>query len=132
MSKFSKRVKKLFDVHTSCLVIGQGFGFLSEILEIFDTVFVISDKKPEIKHKKLVYRESVDNLTDLYEIQAVFFDLDQLDKLIYMPVVWTKNRPIVIIEGNDPIQITESKPLYDNGFRCVELLGFFHLWKKQK
>ncbi len=132
MSKFSKRVKKLFDVHTSCIVVGQGFGFLPDILEVFETVFVISEQKPEIKHRKLVYRESIDNLTDLYEIQAVFFDLDQLDKLIYMPVVWTKNRPIVIIEGNDPIERTYSKPLYDHGFRCSELLGFFHIWKSQK
>jgi hypothetical protein len=132
MSKFSKRIKKLFDVHTSCLVIGQGFSHLEDILEVFETVFVVSEKKPEIKHKKLVYRENCDNLSDLYEIQAVFFDLDQLDKLIYMPVVWTKNRPIVIIEGNDPIERTHSKPLYDHGFRCVELLGFFHIWKKQK
>lgn len=132
MSKFSKRIKKLFDVHTSCLVIGQGFDHLEDILEVFETVFVISEKKPEIKHKKLVYRENCDNLSDLYEIQAVFFDLDQLDKLIYMPVVWTKNRPIVVIEGNDPIERTHSKPLYDHGFRCVELLGFFHIWKKEK
>jgi len=132
MSKFTKRVKKIFDIHTSCLVIGQGFGYLEDILEVFETVFVISDKKPEIKHRKLVYRENCDNLSDLYGIQAMFFDLDQLDKLIYMPVVWTKNQPTVLIEGNDPIERTHSKPLYDYGFRCVELLGFFHIWKKQK
>lgn len=131
MSKFLKRVKKLVDVHTSCLVVGNGFGYLPEILEVFETVFVVADKPPKIKHRRLVYRENFDNLSDLYGIQAVFFDLDQLDKLVYMPVVWTKNRTVVLIEGNDPIERTDSKPLYDHGFRCVELLGFFHMWKKK-
>lgn len=131
MSKFLKRVKKLFDVHTNCLVIGNGFGNLSDILEIFETVFVVADRPPEIKHRRLVYRENCDNLSDLYGVQAVFFDLDQLDKLVYMPVIWTKNRTIVLIEGNDPIERIHSKPLYDHGFRCVELLGFFHMWKKK-
>ena len=131
MSKFLKRVKKLVDAHTGCLVVGNGFGYLPEILEVFETVFVVADKPPEIKHRRLVYRENFDTLSDLYGVQAVFFDLDQLDKLVYMPVIWTKNRTIVLIEGNDPIERTYSKPLYDHGFRCVELLGFFHMWKKK-
>lgn len=131
MSKFLKRVQKLVDAHTGCLVVGNGFGHLSEILEAFETVFVVAEKQPEIKHRRLVYRENCDNLSDLHGIQAVFFDLDQLDKLVYMPVVWTKNRTIVLIEGNDPLERIHSKPLHDHGFLCVELLGFFHMWKKK-
>ena len=131
MSKFSKRISKLVDVPVNCLVVGNGFGFLEEILEVFQTVFVISLERPAIKDRKLIYRENFDNLSDMSNIQVVFVDLSYVDKLEMLPILWTRNKCLVAIEGNDPIERVHSGPLYQHSFRCVDVLGFFHLWKQK-
>jgi hypothetical protein len=132
MSKFQKRLSKLLNNCENAVVIGHGFGYLSEIIDMFKTVFVIEECMPAIKSKKLVYRENFDNLSQISEVSVIFFDLVAVHRLPEMYSVWHRNKAIVIIEGNDPIDRTLSTSLYAASYECTGLHGSFHTWELKK
>jgi hypothetical protein len=113
-------------------VIGHGFGHLQDILEIFRTVFVIGVEQPNIKSKNLIYRETFDNITQISEIGAVFYDLEQIQRVEETSQSWLRHRAIVVIEGNEPIDRTLSKFLYASFYQCTGTHGFFHTWELKK
>jgi hypothetical protein len=131
MDKFEKRLRKISNSYNNALVLGNSFGHLEKILTIYSTVFVIN-KLPAIKAKNLVYRENFNHLDNIAQVSAVFFDLDHLEYLSNLKDCWQRNNAVVIIEGNDPIGREFSKPLYDAGWGCTSLQGFFHVWEKIK
>jgi hypothetical protein len=129
MDKFEKRLRKISNSYNNALVLGSAFSHLEKILSIYNTVFVI-DKLPTIKAKNLVYRENFDYLDNIIQVSAVFFDLDELEHLSNLKDCWQRNNAVVIIEGNNPIGREFSKPLYDSGWGCTSLQGFFHVWEQ--
>lgn len=132
MSKFGKRIKKFVGSLENCLVVGHGFGKMSEMLETFDTVFVIAEEFPSIKAKNLIFRESFDGIDLLTGISVIFFDRDQVDKIKNTIPLWYRQKPHILIEGNDVIGRDLSKDLYDHNYRAVELQGTHHIWKLQQ
>jgi hypothetical protein len=132
MNKFQKRLRKLDKNQINAVVIGTAFGNLENILEIYNTVFVINENLPTVKAKNLVYREDFHNLNAITEVSAIFFDLNQLDRFEMVKDFWQRNNSKVIIEGDEPIGREFSKPLYDTGWGCTSKQGLFHIWEKLK
>lgn len=132
MSKFGKRIKKFVGTLDNCLVVGQGFGKLSEILETFNTVFLIDENPSPIKAKNLIFRESFEDISAISEISVIFFDRNQVDKLSLTVPLWYRQKPHIIIEGELVIERELSKDLYQHGYRAVELQGTHHIWKLQQ
>jgi len=132
MNKFQKRLSKLDKNQINAVVIGSAFGNLENILEIYNTVFVINENLPTVKAKNLVYREDFHNLNAITEVSAIFFDLNQLDQFEMVKDFWQRNNSKVIIEGDEPIGREFSKPLYDTGWGCTSKQGLFHVWEKLK
>ena len=132
MDKFEKRIQKLKKNLNHVLVIGAGFGKIKEILNICGTVFVINDRPLDIKSKKLIYRETFDSLAFVPDLSLIIVDLEKINHLNDAKEYWVKNKSLVVIEGNSPIEREFSKPLYDSGWRCYELQGFFHVWEKMR
>ena len=131
MDKFEKRLRKVSKSYNNALVLGNAFGHLEKLLKIYSTVFVINEL-PTIKAKNLIYRENFDHLNSIIQVSAVFFDLNKLEYLKDLKDYWQRNDSVVIIEGNEPISREFSKPLYDSGWGCTDLQGFFHVWEKLK
>jgi hypothetical protein len=132
MNKFQKRLSKLLKNCENAVVIGHGFGHLDEIVEIFKTVFVINTLAPTTKSKKLVYRENFDNLSQITEVSVIVFDLVAVHRLPDVYPVWHRNKAVIVIEGNDPIDRTLSKSLYESSYECTGLHGSFHVWELKK
>jgi hypothetical protein len=132
MNKFQKRLCKLYKNQVNAVVIGTAFGNLENVLEIYNTVFVIDENFPTIKAKNLVYREDFHNLNAITEVSAIFFDLTRLDRFEMVKDFWQRNNSKVIIEGDEPIGREFSKPLYDTGWGCTSKQGLFHVWEKLK
>jgi hypothetical protein len=132
MSKFQKRLSKLLKNCENAVVIGHGFGYLSEIVNMFKTVFVIGEYVPAIKSKKLVYRENFDNLSQISEVSVIFFDLAEVGRLENVSPIWHQTKAVIVIEGNEPIDRTLSKSLYESSYECTELHGLFHVWELKK
>jgi hypothetical protein len=131
MNKFKKRLTKIIGSPQNAVVVGQGFGQLETVLEIFDTVFIFSWELPNLRAKNLVFRENFNDLNPLHDISAIFIDLDQLQHLENMSQIWHKNKCSILIEGNDPIGRNLSGPLYRDHFRCTDQQEIYHIWKQQ-
>jgi len=131
MNKIEKRLRKISKSYNNALVLGTAFENLEKVLKIYSTVFVINEF-PAIKAKNLIYRENFDHLDNIIQVSTVFFDLNKLQYLKDLKDCWQRNDSIVIIEGNEPIGREFSKPLYDSGWGCTSLQGFFHVWEKLK
>ena len=132
MNKFQKRVGKLSRKNTNALVIGKAFGYLTEVLDVYANIFVIDEISTGLKAKNLIYRESIDRLTSISDIGAIFLDLNELNKLESLMTVWQKHNSLVFIEGESAIPREVSLPLYQSGWRCTSLQGIFHVWEKQQ
>jgi len=132
MNKFQKRISKLSKNSPNAVVIGLGFSQLSDIVELFNTVFVLGGDRPETKSKNLVYRETLDHVSDISEVGLIFVDRNQIEKLKSVSPIWNKTKATVIIEGHDPIEREFSKSLYDSNYNCTELYKTFHVWELKK
>lgn len=132
MTKFQKKISKTAKKLDNCLLIGNGFGFLEEFLEIFKTVFVINDPKPEIRAKNLIFRDDSENLSQLAELTHIIFDRHSVTELEKYQYLWQKHNLVIIIEGNNPIEREFSKPLYNTHWQCTDTQGYFHIWEKIK
>lgn len=130
MSKFAKRISKLSrSSPQNALIIGEGFGFISEILTIFQTVFVIDENYPKIKAKNLVYKEDYIDLHLLVDVSHIFLDLSKINEINLIMPVFTRWKSFVIIEGNEPIGRDFTQTLYHHGWKCTSTSGFFHTWE---
>lgn len=129
MNKFQKRIVKMSKSCQAAIVIGDAFGHLEELLEIFGTVFVVADQPPTIRAKNLVYRESFDKFEQMSEINFMFYNLNTVGLLERSTGLWYRNKPIVIIEGRDVIEREFSKALYASRYNAVHQEEEYHVWK---
>ena len=120
---------KLSRNNTHALVLGSAFGILDQILEIYDTVFVVSASQPVIKAKNLVYKENFVKLDHLQDMSSIFVDINQLDHLDKVEVIWRKHNAKLFVEGGVRVENDKVKILYDSGWACTSLQGLFHVWE---
>lgn len=131
MNKFAKRlIKSTNRANNACLILGKGFGYLEEIAGIFKTVFVFSDCDQKFKARNVIYRENLDRITDIGDIDAMLVDMDHTEYLKSCIPLWMRNHCAVIIEKNECLERPAALPLWDNGYRAVEQHGFYHIWKR--
>jgi len=132
MSKIQKTLRKLSHNNTHALVLGSAFGILDQILEVYGTVFVISASPPAIKARNLIYKENFVKLDHLQDMTSIFVDIDQLDHLDKIEVIWRKHNSKLFVEGNDRVENDKVKILYDSGWACTSLQGWFHVWEQYR
>ena len=130
MSKFKKRISKVSSKSLqNALVVGEGFGFLRDITEMFDTVFIVNQSRPMFKARNLVYKENYDDLNLLVDVSHVFFDLSKLNDINLVSQVFLRWKSLVIIQGNDLPNKEMTQPLLNAGYKCYRLDGIFHPWE---
>jgi hypothetical protein len=129
MTKFQKRLHKLSRNHAHALVLGSAFGMIDQVLEIYDTVFVVSADRPSVKAKNLVYKETFVKLDHIQNIASIFVDYNELSNLDKVEALWKNHNSILFIEGGIRIDNVTAKPLYDSGWACTSLQGIFHVWE---
>jgi len=129
MNKFQKRIHKLSRDHDHALVLGSAFGILDQVVEIYNTVFVVSAEQPAFRAKNLVYKETFVKLDHIQNIASIFIDHNELCNLDKVEALWKKHNSIIFIEGDVRIDNTIAKPLYDSGWACTSLQGIFHVWE---
>jgi hypothetical protein len=129
MNKTVKRLTKLTGNPNNAVVIGTGFGMLSDILATYKTVFLFADHPPNFKVRNLVYRENFDDIAPLSDITAIIVDRDKVYNVSHLRPLWSRARPVIFVEGDEIINRTESRILWEGGYRPVEQVGFCHVWK---
>ena len=133
MDKFKKRItKNITKPPFDCLVVGNAFGFLDEVLETFNTVFIYGNENKNLKARNLIYRQSIASTYDLRNLTAVFIDLDYISIFEELLPVMTGPGPDLFIEGNDVIPRTHTKIIYRLGYLAVNQLGWCHQWSVKR
>ncbi len=129
MTKFQKRIHKLSRNNVHALVLGSAFGILDQVVEIYDTVFVVSADQPPVRAKNLVYKETFVKLDHIHDIASIFIDHTELCNLDKVEALWKKHNSKIFVEGDVRIDNIIAKPLYDSGWACTSLQGIFHVWE---
>jgi hypothetical protein len=132
MSKLVKRIKKNFKNPRNVLVLGTGFGYLSEICEHFGSVFIISTLEEPIKRKNLIYKETFDNIEFLPDLDVIFIDRNQDCNVEKLKPLLLRYRPILLVEGTSLFSKLEYKFLQNFSFSVTEMFNDYHLWKFTK
>jgi hypothetical protein len=130
MSQFSEKIKELVTNVDYCVVVGDGFGFLDSIVDLFSTIFIVSADNKEYKNKKVIYIEDYSLLESIAEIRVIFLGKYKLDKIKSLVQLYTRNSPLILIEGSNPIDRLFSEPLYHHGYKCTSVEDQYHVWRK--
>jgi hypothetical protein len=133
MSKFYKRIKKTCGVKdlTNVLVVGSAFGNLDDLLETFTTVFVLLPFDSTIKRRNLVYRQGLDNIEAMVDIDAIFIERRSIKVIKTLYPIWQRWKPTLFIEGEEIISKEDTKPLTLSNYRLIDTQKGLQVWKIQ-
>ena len=132
MTKFSKRIKKINRRARNLLVLGTAFGNLGELLDSFDTVFVITNSPPIIKKRNLIYRENYNDIHTLTDVDIIIVDFDHSNFISELTQVWRRTNPAIVVQGPDLISKDIQKMLKSDHYNIVEVAKGYYLWKNKK
>lgn len=130
MDKFSKRILSAKTQHRNCVVVGQGIGYLDNIVESFCCVFII-DSGSAVRKRNIVHRENFDNIDKLTDIDFVFVDSSYFNDFKKLRPVWLAHRPVFFLEGNDVFGIDNYKYFRSENYALVERYKHMQKWIPQ-
>jgi hypothetical protein len=132
MTKFSKRIRKINRSARNLLVIGTAFGNLEELLDSFDSVFVVGSNPPIFKKRNLIYRENYDDIHTLTDIDIILVDFDHSNFIPELTQVWRRTNPAIVVQGPDLISKDIQKILKSDHYNIVDVAKGYYLWKNKK
>jgi hypothetical protein len=132
MTKFSKRIRKINRRARNLLVIGTAFGNLEELLDSFDTVFVVGNNPPIIKKRNLIYRENYDDIHTLTDVDIIIVDFDHSNFIPELTQVWRRTNPAIVVQGPELISKDIQKILKSDHYNIVDVAKGYYLWKNKK
>jgi hypothetical protein len=131
MSKFIKRISKFKKHPRFSVYIGNHSEWLDELIEFFPTVFWIFYDAQEIKSKRLIYIENINLLLTLQEIDMVFVDSTQKDRLLSLQSLFLKCQPIIFLKCDLPISKEQTKFFKQFGYQATDCHKDYKIWKFQ-
>lgn len=129
MSKYTKRIRKFAKQPRNAIVLGTAFGSLDGYLEAFFTVFIFSTSTERIKNKKVVYRESIESLQQVNEVDVVFIDEEYFNEIKNLTPVLRKHKPVVFLQGSTFTDKHLKKIFNSEGYEILELIKQCSIWK---
>lgn len=133
MSKFKKRISKLSKKHPKdALVIGTAWGHLTEVLEMYPSVFVYSKTTIDLKAPNLIIRKDIKDCLALPDLSVIFVDLEYFKSVDYISSLLKKPSPEIFVEGNEVVPKTQTQNLYRHNYNAIAQSGSFHQWVRVK
>jgi hypothetical protein len=129
--KFSKRLKKSNKQARNILVLGTALGNLEDLLDTFDTVFVVNELEPRIRKRNAVYRENFDNIHLLTDIDFIIVDFNQEKFIPELTQIWRRTAPTIIIQGPELISAECQKILKADHYAIREVAKGYYVWKNK-
>ncbi len=129
MSKFTKKISKVHKELKDILVVGSAFGNIEDLLETCSTVFISYPKDENLRRKNLVYRESLDSIHLLHNIDFIIIDQDLINVIPTLERVWKKWSSALVIEGSTDTSMLYNKFLKLNRYQIVDIQKHYHVWK---
>jgi hypothetical protein len=110
-------------------VVGSAFGNIEDLLETCSTVFISHPKDENLRRKNLVYRESLDSIHLLHNIDFIIIDQDLINVIPTLERVWKKWSSALVIEGSTDTSMPYNKFLKLNRYQIVDIQKHYHVWK---
>jgi len=124
MSKFAKRIKKLNKKARNVLVVGNAWGNVQEIIDSYNTIFLVDDHQRVIRARNIVYRENFDNIHSLHDVDVILLDLDHQNHLVDLLPLFKRWSSLIIIEGPELISKENQTFLKAHNYQIVEIPHF--------
>ena len=112
------------------LAVGTALGNLEDLLEAFDTVFVVNGVMPRIQKRNVVYRENFDNIHLVTDVDLIIIDFVHEEFIPELQQIWRRTQPIIIIEGPELISKECQKLLKSDHYAIREVTKNYYVWKK--
>lgn len=129
MGKFSKRLKKLNKNYRNIVVVGSAFGNLIEILEEANAVFVVCPSDTSLRFKNLIYRENIESVNFIPEVDFVFIDKEHINCVPLMITMLRATFPYILVEGDVYSSVDQHKFLKSHSYKIIDIHSTYHLWK---
>jgi len=129
MSKHVKRIKKIANNPKNALVLGTAFGNLSQYVNAFSTVFIFSNSEERIRNRHVVYRDTIDSLKQITDVDVIFVDAEYFDKIHDLNTVWRKSHPVILTQGSIFTEKKIQKFLNSENYTGVERTENYIIWK---
>ena len=131
MSKQAKRISKLLKNPRNALVLGSAFDFLNELVGLFSTIFVINENPNRIRHKTVVYRDSIDGIGAIQDVDIIFIDVEYTNEIKNLHSVWRKSNPVVLLGCSKFSDKKILKLMNSENYYAVEQTDHYIIWKTQ-
>jgi hypothetical protein len=131
MGKFSKRIKKINKHYRNGVVLWSGFGNIDDLLESTSTIFIVYPKDDTLRRKNLIYRENLESIHALYDIDFVFIDKDMVNLIPELKPLWKRAHCLLIVEGDPSTSMEHNKFLRKERFQIIDIGKNWHIWKIQ-
>lgn len=129
MSKLIKSLKKIKKKIGNCLVLGNAWGNLSDLVASFDNVFIfISDDQP-VRGRNVIYRDNFKDPTLFSNINFVFIDSIYIDEIEKTQNIITFFRPVILLGSGEYISLKREKYLMSLGYILDEKRKTHQVWK---
>lgn len=133
MSKFRKRLQKNnIKMADNALVIETRFGHISDLVDIYDNIFLVAKHPIKEKYRNLVYRKDFTDIGVLPSISNIFVDPIHFVQLNEALPIITRFHPNIVVSSENLIERNFSKSVWQVGYRPIEIFDKFHVWKKVK
>lgn len=120
MNKFSKRILNAGKFKRNALVVGSGMGYIEQLADNLNTVFIIDNQDRQIRRKNIIYINDFIGVSTLSEIDFIFIDYDQYGNLEKLHNTFSNNRAVIFVQGEVSWPIREYKYLRSLGYSHVE------------
>jgi hypothetical protein len=128
MNKFAKRILNANKHNRNALIVGSGFGHMSNLAETVNSVFVINNESRDLRKKNIVYKDDFTGISTLSEIDFIFFDFDQYTNVEKLHTILSNNNPVIFIQSETPWPVKEYKYLRSLGYSHIENAHGMQKW----
>lgn len=128
MNKFTKRILNAGKFKRNAVVVGSGFGYIEQLADNLNTVFVIDNPNRQIRRRNIVYKDEFIGISTLSEIDFIFLDYNQYGNLQKLQPILVSNRATIFIQGEVSWPVNEYKYLRSLGYSHIENNNGMQKW----
>lgn len=127
MASLSKKIRKTIKFPKNAIILGNWFNSIDELSDVFSTLFIVNEAQP-VRKKNIIYRQEIESLTSLPDIDFIFIDRNFFDKIKVLQPIWRKYTPWILSEGVE-LDKTMQKFLINEKYQIVEISKNYFVWK---
>jgi hypothetical protein len=129
MSKFAKRIRKIKKFPQYAVSIGDQYENFSDILSVFQTVFVVGEEKRNYREKNLIYLDEISKISLPNGVDMIFAKDDNKNILMNLQNIIRQNRPLIFLHTDMEISKAQADFFKKIQYHATEILSGYQIWK---